>query len=1568
MKKLYILLFFPIMVFSQVGINTTTPNAQLEIQSSNQAAPANTDGLLIPKINTFPATNPSAAQQGMLVYLTEAIGSNTPGFYYWDNLSVSWISIGDTINSSGWKLNGNSISGTDFLGTTNNQDLNFKRDNIEAGFIGASQTALGIEALISLTSGGGNNAFGLNALRNNSSGSSNNAFGNDALSLNTTGSFNSAFGNFSLKNNSASNNTAFGNVTLTNNTTGTENTAIGDSALATNNIGSNNVAVGFESQLTTTSGISNTAVGHSSMNNNTTGAFNTAVGTESLTGNSTGLFNNAFGYQANVNSGNLMNATAIGAQALVASNNAMVLGSIQGVNGAFSSVNVGIGTTTPQDRLHVEGNIRMVDGNEAMGRVLTSDANGTASWSDFTNLASGTLDQAYDFGGAGNGRTITADTGAVLIDGSDGLVSTGTLNTGAIAPSGSGTRMIWNPRKAAFRAGRVTFDQWDDANIGENSAAFGVNARASGLNSFAAGSNTSASGQNSTSFGIFTSANGHNSFSCGLSTNANGIYSVVFGESSNVNGTASFSMGRFNSAVGEYSGTLGLQNSSSSFGELVVGLGATTYTPSTNGATQFSTTNATDRLFVIGNAIDANNNGFIDLSERSDAVMVLKNGLTRLPSTTNTMIDAADGKAIVTKEYLQTNASGTLDQAYDFGGAGNGKTITADTGAVLINGTDGLVSTGTLGSGAVAPSGSGTRMVWNPRKAAFRAGTVTVGGSFVWDDASIGIGSAALGHRTLASGQYSTAFGDMAEATGYASTSFGGQNIASGNYSTAIGLGNIASGELSVAFGNGALASGIRSTAFGTSNTASGFSSTAFGQGNEARSYSETVIGIGATTYTPSTNGDTQFRTANATDRLFVIGNAIDANNNGTVDTAERSDAMVVLKNGNTGIGTSTPSSKLHVRFNSTINSINPTLTLDANQSGTAANITFRNSITTNSTSMGMLANGDFGIHQGCNFGGCITGTEVLRIKPNGNIGIGTTNALDKLHVVGNIRMVDGNQAAGKVLTSDANGTATWQDASANAWRLTGNGGTDSTTNFVGTTDNSDLNFRTNNVQQALFTASGKSIFGNSVPSSDTWAGFSKIVVGTNDADNDFTFRSSGSDIPAFNFLRSNGTMNSPTVFDSGELGSIRFWRYSGTGPFDGYIPAGRIVSSVSSTGASSLILSGSQASHVFISQTGNVGIGTNSPLERLHIAGKSLFENGFSTDNAALLYKNDTDYMFIGPQSGSTSNGGGLALFGSTNNTSGNPGGMDINVPTGSVRLFHSNGSYTFSTSSTSNYSGLFELNDIGFDIGHNSNSRAIIFSPGSTERMRLTPGGFLGVGTTAPSRRLHVSNGVSGGTSNGNTGILLESSGNVYQHFLTPSTSENGLLFGSELASINGGIIFNNSAVANGIQFRTGGNSNRMTITSAGNVGIGTTAPAGQLQLSTDDARKPGTNTWTITSDARLKNIKGNYTSGLNEILQLHPVRYEYRNNGERKFEEEVLNTEYSGFIAQEVQPLFPEAVGTDEDGFLNFNMHPILIASVNAFKELNTKYEELKTENDDLKDKLQALMKRIEALEKN
>ncbi|MCB0432000.1 MAG: hypothetical protein KDD18_02825, partial [Mangrovimonas sp.] len=55
---------------AQVGVGTTTPNATLDVRSSNQTTPSNNDGLLIPKMDNFPATQPTAVQDGMMVFVT----------------------------------------------------------------------------------------------------------------------------------------------------------------------------------------------------------------------------------------------------------------------------------------------------------------------------------------------------------------------------------------------------------------------------------------------------------------------------------------------------------------------------------------------------------------------------------------------------------------------------------------------------------------------------------------------------------------------------------------------------------------------------------------------------------------------------------------------------------------------------------------------------------------------------------------------------------------------------------------------------------------------------------------------------------------------------------------------------------------------------------------------------------------------------------------------------------------------------------------------------------------------------------------------------------------------------------------------------------------------------------------------------------------------------------------------------------------------------------------------------------------------------------------------------------
>ena len=123
-------LAFSSISFAQVGINTTSPNATLDIAASDKSTPTEKDGILIPRVDRFPSTEPGANQDAMLIYLTTTFASKTPGFYYWNDASKKWLSIK---GEESWNLSGNTgtDSTTDFLGTTDPQDLSIRTNNTE---------------------------------------------------------------------------------------------------------------------------------------------------------------------------------------------------------------------------------------------------------------------------------------------------------------------------------------------------------------------------------------------------------------------------------------------------------------------------------------------------------------------------------------------------------------------------------------------------------------------------------------------------------------------------------------------------------------------------------------------------------------------------------------------------------------------------------------------------------------------------------------------------------------------------------------------------------------------------------------------------------------------------------------------------------------------------------------------------------------------------------------------------------------------------------------------------------------------------------------------------------------------------------------------------------------------------------------------------------------------------------------------------------------------------------------------------------------------------------------------
>jgi hypothetical protein len=212
----------------------------------------------------------------------------------------------------------------------------------------------------------------------------------------------------------------------------------------------------------------------------------------------------------------------------------------------------------------------------------------------------------------------------------------------------------------------------------------------------------------------------------------------------------------------------------------------------------------------------------------------------------------------------------------------------------------------------------------------------------------------------------------------------------------------------------------------------------------------------------------------------------------------------------------------------------------------------------------------------------------------------------------------------------------------------------------------------------------------------------------------------------------------------------------------------------------------------------------------------------------------------------------------------------------------------------------------------------------PGApTSSVDIAASGNVGVGTASPELRLdaRVANATTDFTNNLTYAAGL---GNVSGKRVTIGYDETNEDIGV-IQSVHSGVGFKNLAL----------NPN------SGNVGIGTTAPTDTLSVN-GTASKPGGGTWAVFSDERLKNIKGNYNSGLKALMQLQPLRYEYRRNNPLGLKSDA---EYVGFGAQSLQKVIPEAVTQNSNGYLMVNSDPILWTMLNAIKEQQKEIAALK-----------------------
>jgi hypothetical protein len=342
--------------------NTSTPSGTLNLLfGSGTSKPVET-GLKISNTGiftfaagqTFPGTGNGTITS--VTAGTDLTGGGTGGnvTVNLDTTKVPQLNASNTFTGN-QTVNGNVnatglVTGSAFQIGSNLFDYgSYANRNVFLGFAG-NTTMTGV----------GNTGTGWMALGANTTGESNVAVGAGALSSNTTGYNNTANGVGALSQNTTGfQNTAVGLCALCSVTTASDNTAVGAAALDLDTTGATNVALGWESLGANTTGSNNTAAGPYSLELNTTGSYNTAfgmnAGVPTTFASTTGSNNTFLGSFANPGAQTaLNNATAIGANTQVTTSNAMVLGSINGVNGATADTNVGIGTTAPQTLFHID--------------------------------------------------------------------------------------------------------------------------------------------------------------------------------------------------------------------------------------------------------------------------------------------------------------------------------------------------------------------------------------------------------------------------------------------------------------------------------------------------------------------------------------------------------------------------------------------------------------------------------------------------------------------------------------------------------------------------------------------------------------------------------------------------------------------------------------------------------------------------------------------------------------------------------------------------------------------------------------------------------------------------------------------------------------------------------------------------------------------------------------------------------------------------------------------------------------------------------------------------------------
>lgn len=674
-------------------------------------------------------------------------------------------------------------------------------------------------------------------------------------------------------------------------------------------------------------------------------------------------------------------------------------------------------------------------------------------------------------------------------------------------------------------------------------------------------------------------------------------------------------------------------------------------------------------------------------------------------------------------------------------------------------------------------------------------------------------------------------------------------------------------------------------------------------------------------------------------------------------------EGIFINNNGRAGINTSSPNSDLHVH--------SPLLNYTTIQLTHQASSGLGFYIQNNSSGVSLMNYENLRLSLGTN------GTDKLTIASSGEVGIGTNSPMYLLHLRRgasnlNIYLQNGDNVInagdflGRIFVGDASNIHN-QAMIVFKRELASSGISDLPTSISFWTTKDGLNTPS---EQMVINNQGNVGIGLATPN------YKLDVFGTINSQSGYVVNGSA---PSGQFLRGNGTAFVPSPINIGDIPSGSGFYIQNQIATDQ--PANfRISNSTSNTAIIRSTSTTANSAALLVENTTSTTNATYAILANIASSNTNTAAiKGVATGTVDVTgvwgESNSTGAFASGVYGRQTGAGQTYGIYGRNaangNFSAGARGFSDATTAEayGVQGVANSNNSLSAGVHGLHNHSSAAVNGVIGEVVSTNANAKAIYGkSPlnafGGYFEGKGYFGGHVGIGIT-PSTPLHISYNTT------NTIVRIQSNSTAGTWHSIQNSSTGGQWF--HLINTGQG---NGEGVGKFMIIRGSGAGVTTGLPSIivqhvdNYVGINTTTPDQQLSVN-GNASKVGGGSWAVFSDQRLKENITPFNRGLNDIMKIQPVYYQYKKDNPLEI---VSNETHIGFIAQEIEKVIPEAiVHSKNHSFLSLNHDPILWTTLNAVKELNqikadkTEIEILKQENLLLKQEIQNLKNQISNIEK-